>query len=246
MAEWFHKFFSGLYTRVLGKQFDEAYTLKQARLVKRLLKARKGQRVLDIPCGQGRLTIPLARMGLVMTGVDLTAAFIRRARCQARKAKLDIRFLQGDMRDIAFDGKFDAAFNWFTSIGYSSSKDDLAFCKKVFRALKPGGRFLVETINLSWLLRHFRERTEETVSGVRILHHNRWDARTRRLSSTWTFRWGKVTERKATSIRAYTGPELRALLRAAGFRDVRLYGNRPLGRLTQHSKRLIAVARRPV
>jgi len=245
MAEWFHRFFGGLYTKVLGKQFADTKTLKQARLVKRLLKARKGQRVLDIPCGQGRLTIPLARMGLLMTGVDLTAPFVRRARRQARKARLDIRFVQGDMRDIAFDGEFDAAFNWFTSIGYFSEEDNLVFCKKVFRALKPGGRFLVETMNVSWLMSHFRQRHEQTVSGVRILHHNRWDARKRRIHSTWTFHRRGVTERRSVSIRLYTGPEMRAMLRAAGFCGIVLYGYSPLGRFTRHSKRLIAVARKP-
>jgi SAM-dependent methyltransferase len=235
-----------LYTKVLGKQFEDTKTLKQARLVKRLLKARKGQRVLDIPCGQGRLTIPVARMGLAMTGVDLTAPFVRRARRQARKEGLGIRFLQGDMRDIAFEGEFDAAFNYFTSIGYFSDEDNLAFCKKVFRALKPGGRFLVETMYGSWLSGHFREKSESMIGGVRIVRRNGLDRRTRRVHSTWTFRRGKVTERRRISIRLYTGPEMRAMLRAAGFRGIVLYGYPPLGRLTRHSKRLIAVARRPV
>jgi hypothetical protein len=46
-------------------------------------------------------------------------------------------------------------------------------------------------------------------------------------------------------VRLYTSPEMRAMLRAAGFHDIVFYGYPPFGRLTRHSKRLIAVARKP-
>jgi len=245
MAEWFEQFFEGLYARVLSNQFAEAKTLRQARLVKRLLRARKGQSVLDIPCGMGRLTIPLARTGLVMTGVDLTAPYLRRARRTARRAGLDIRFLQSDMRRIEFDGEFDAAFNWFGSFGYFSDAENLAFCRRILRALRPGGRFLVEGINKSWLRSHLTPHAEDAIGGVRLVHRNRFDERTSRTVSIWTLTRGRAVERHRISLRLYTGAEMRGLLREAGFRDIQLFGNPPLGRLTRHSRRLIAVARRP-
>lgn len=244
-GEWFSKFFNGLYVKVLDKQFDEAQTLRHVRIVKRLLRLRKGQRVLDIPCGMGRITIPLARMGIEMTGVDLTAPFLRRARRRAGKAGLDVRFIRGDMREIAFDGEFDAAFNWFGSFGYFSEEDNLAFCKKVLRALRPGGRFLIEGVNKSWLLPHFLKKSESLISGVRIIHRNRWDARRQRVLSVWTLSKGRRTQRRRVSMRIYNGAEMRSMLRAAGFCDIKLYGYPPLGRLTRHSRRLIAVATRP-
>ena len=246
MAEWADRFFKGLYAQVLAHQFNEKRSVEQARTVKRLLRARKGQKVLDVPCGQGRLTIPLARMGLQMTGVDLTPGFIRKARRLARKERADVRFLVRDMRRIDFDGEFDAAFNWFTSIGYSSYAADLEFCRRVYRALKPGGRFLVETMNKSWLLSHFRtEKRDQTIGGVRIIEWGQWDARTGRIHSTWTFQKGRRRERHRLSIRQFNGADMRRLLREAGFREVMLYGHPPVGRFTRHSRRLIAVARRP-
>jgi hypothetical protein len=93
---------------------------------------------------------------------------------------------------------------------------------------------------------HFSERSVQTIAGVSFVHRNRWDARRRRVLATVTFRKGKARERKGISIRFYTGPELRSMLHAAGFCDIVLYGNPPLGRLTRHSRRLIAVARRPL
>ncbi|MCK4849796.1 MAG: methyltransferase domain-containing protein [Phycisphaerae bacterium] len=244
-SQWYQTFFDGLYAKVLPKTFDQQTTLKQARIVKRLLRLRKDQRALDIPCGLGRLTIPLAQMGLDMTGVDLTESYLWRARRLAKKNHLNIRLVHSDMRDIAFDSEFDAAFNWFGSFGYFSDADNLAFAKRVFQALKPGGRFLVEGINKSWLLSHFRRRMEQTVGGVRITYLNRWDAKTSRVSCTWILCKGSKTERRQISLREYNGSEIRFLLRTAGFRDIELYGNPPLGRFTRHSRRLIAVARHP-
>jgi SAM-dependent methyltransferase len=194
----------------------------------------------------GRLTIPLARMGMAMTGVDLTASYLRRARRRARQEGLDVRFIHADMRDIAFEGEFDAAFNWFGSFGYFTDEGNLAFCRRVLHALRPGGRFLVEGINRSWLLAHYRPHTEQTLGGVHIDQRNRWDARAGRVHSTWTFRKGQARERRHVRIRIYNGTELRALLRSAGFRDVELFTHSPFGRLTRHSRRLIAVGTRPM
>ena len=245
MAEWFETFFDGLYANVLPKTYDDAQSLEQARMVKRLLRVRKGQRVLDCPCGMGRLTLPLAKTGLAMTGVDLTPSYLRRARRQAKRAGLDVRFLRRDMRAIDFDAEFHGAFNWFGSFGYFSDEENLDVARRAFRALRPGGRFLIEGVNKSWLLTHFRAHAEQTVGTVHLAHENRWDEKTNRVCSTWTMSKGGRTERHELRMRIYNGGELRALLRAAGFRDVALHPRPPVGRFTRHSRRLIAVGRRP-
>jgi SAM-dependent methyltransferase len=156
------------------------------------------------------------------------------------------------MRRIEFDSEFDAAFNWFTSIGYFCDEDELDFCRRVLRALKPGGRFLVETLNKTWLLPRFLRRKRDRVGDVEILHCNRWDAASGRTADTWTFRRGGKVERHHISLRLYSAPDLRKLLAAAGFRDIRAYGGPapgdppcPLGRAGRHSRRIIVVARRP-
>lgn len=245
---WFHKFFDDLYGRVLAGQFDPAKTLRQARLIKRVLRLRKGQSVLDCPCGQGRLTVPLAKMGLRMTGIDFQPGYLARARRAAKKERLKIEFVRCDMRKLPFTGRFDAAINWFTSFGYFSDAGNLVAARAAFAALKPGGRFLIEMQNKSWLVNHFLPRARETINGVEIIHRHRWNRRASRVESTWTFRLGQRVERHSFSIRAYSGPELRALLRAAGFRDIRLFGRTLAGtaRLTRHSRRVIAVGTKPV
>lgn len=246
MPEWFETFFGGLYGRVLANQFAEETSREQAAMIRAILRLRKGQRVLDVPCGLGRITLPLARAGLRMTGVDLTASYVRKARALAKKKRLNARFIAQDMRRIDFDNEFDAAVNWFTSIGYFSDKDELAFCRRVFRALKPDGRFLVEANNKTWVNAHFVAfRPECSVGGVRVSEKCLARGRGGRLKMRWIFRRGNRTERCVLVLKQYDGPMLRKLLRKAGFRDVKLYGRPPLGRLTRHSKRLIAVGVKP-
>ena len=244
-TEWFERFFPGLYGEVLAGQFSAVRTLKEARLVKRLLKLRNGQKVLDVPCGMGRLTIPLAKMGLKMTGVDLTAPFIRRARRRATKERATVRFMHCDMRDIAFEGEFDAAVNWFSSFGYFAEADNLRFAKRALAALKPGGQFLVEVMNKTWLMSHLHPGRDETINGVRLVNRPRWNRRTNRIRDTWTMSKAGRTERRTMSMRVYSGAEMRRLLQAAGFRDVRVFDRRSLGPVTRGSKRFIAIGRRP-
>jgi len=78
---------------------------------------------------------------------------------------------------------------------------------------------------------------------VLIIQESRLDRGRSHVLSTWTFRRGRKAERHTIKMRLFDGAELRALLRAAGFGEVRLYG--PGGsRFPRHSRRLIAVARK--
>jgi len=242
---WYETFFDGLYADVLGRQFDPDRTRGQAAMVKRILRLRQGQRVLDCPCGMGRMTIALAQLGLEMTGVDLTERFLRRARRRARQAGVDVGFRRRDMREIDFAGEFHAVVNWFTSFGYFDEAGDLETARRALGALRPGGRLLIDSINKSWVLTHLRPNHEGAVGNVHIAHRSKWDAAASTMRDVWTMRSGGRTERRRCNVRLYNGRDLRALLRKAGFGEVTLYGWRPLGRLTRHSRRLIAVARKP-
>jgi ubiquinone/menaquinone biosynthesis C-methylase UbiE len=242
-SQWYHRFFGGLYGRVLAS-IPPQTSLRQARLVKQLLRLRKGQKVLDCPCGQGRLTVPLAGMGLAMTGMDITAPFLRQGRREAARQGLKINFIRRDMRRIDFHGEFDAVVNWFTSFGYFSDRDNLDFLRRARRALRPGGQLLIEALNKSWVMNHFQSDHDETINGVRIVSRCRWDKHTRRMHNVWKLYRGGRSETIRFTLRIFSGPELRVLLRQAGFRDIRLLAHtaKGAGRLTRHSMRFIAIA----
>jgi SAM-dependent methyltransferase len=193
----------------------------------------------------GRITIPLARSELKMTGVDVTPGFIRGAMAAARRVKVKARFFVADMRRLAFDGEFDAAFNWFTSWGYFTDRENLDALRRIRRALRPGGRFLVEGMNKSWVVRHLNlGRNMSRIGGVEVIQQSHWAPKTSRMSTLWELRRGRRVERHRIRVLVYDGAGIRRILQTAGFRDVKLYG-RGGAPFSRHSRRIIAVATRP-
>jgi trans-aconitate methyltransferase len=94
-----------------------------------------GERILDLGCGDGTLTRQIAERGATVVGVDASADFVSAARQAGSDARL------GDARSLAFDGEFDAVFS--NAVLHWVLDADAAL-SGIFRALRPGGRFVAE------------------------------------------------------------------------------------------------------
>lgn len=70
----------------------------------------KDAKVLELGCGTGRLTIPLAKNGYNITGVDFTSSMLQKAKAKTTKAGLNIEFIEADMRTLSLSEKFDLIF----------------------------------------------------------------------------------------------------------------------------------------
>jgi SAM-dependent methyltransferase len=100
-----------------------------------LLAPRPGERILDLGCGDGALTLKLAAIGCAVVGVDSSAPQIE----AARRLGLDARVADGER--LCFDAEFDAVFS-NAAIHWMKPPDDVI--AGVSRALRPGGRFVGE------------------------------------------------------------------------------------------------------
>src|SRR5437763_5256914 len=98
MSDWFRSFFSGMWADLQPDFFTAEETDRRAAMIERLLALRPASHVLDVPCGNGRLTVALARRGHTLTGVDFTPSFIAQARAAA--GNLPLTFLERDMRQL--------------------------------------------------------------------------------------------------------------------------------------------------
>lgn len=213
-----------------------------AELVWRLLSLEPGMRVLDVPCGEGRISGRLARRGCEVVGVDYTEAWIELARRQYPEAT----FQHGDMRSLAYDREFDAVVNWFTSFGYFDPPTNDDVLARLARALRPGGRLLLELHN-PWRLQRLLKQTGGTsayvVDNGSALMADRisYDAESR-MSRTERFivRDGRVRRLEFT-LEQVPGPELANRLRRAGFATVQLLGDGGSA-FGPDSRRLLAVA----
>jgi len=96
-----------------------------------------GLRVLDVACGTGNLAIPLARLGLVVTGVDIAPNLLVQARERAAAEGLSATFDEGDAEQLPYaDASFDAVVSMFGAM--FASRPDLV-AAEFARVLKPGG-----------------------------------------------------------------------------------------------------------
>ena len=103
-----------------------------------------GARLLDVGCGFGRHAIELARRGYDVVGIDPAPAMIAAAKENADPF-LPIDFRQAWGEEFVTETPFDAAICTFTSLGQISSRgENSGLVQRVFAALKPGGRFVVE------------------------------------------------------------------------------------------------------
>jgi SAM-dependent methyltransferase len=197
-----------------------------------------GASVLDLCCGHGRHAVRLAQRGYRMTGLDLSAYHIRLARKAAREAGVAVEWIQADMRDVPGRNRFDAIVNLFTAFGYFDEEDeDLRVLQGIRRALKPGGRFLIELMNRDNLMRVFRESDCTGVSeGGYIAELRRFDVLTGRINVDMLFFPADGKPRHHWhSIRLYTFSELRSLLEKAGLKVTGTWGafdGQELGRLS--------------
>jgi SAM-dependent methyltransferase len=175
-----------------------------------------GAEILDVPCGAGRLALPLAERGYRLTGVDWSREFLDHA--QARDTSRRVTWERRDMRDLPWRGRFDAAFCAGNSFGYLDDAGNAAFLRAVRDTLRPGGRFVLETpMVLENLLNHLQPRPWWKVGDLHLLAENRYDPATTRLDIEYTFVSGERVEVRRGSHRAFTYRELTALLTAAGF-----------------------------
>lgn len=106
----------------------------------------KKDRILDLGCGFGRITIPLAKEGYKIEGIDITPVMIEKANELAKKENINITFKVGDMRNLPYN---DNTFNivlclWSSFMELSKENEQLKAVKEILRVLKPNGYSFIE------------------------------------------------------------------------------------------------------
>ena len=215
-SNWYEHFFHGVAVDLWLKALPVEHTRKEADEIERLMSVPPGADVLDVPCGAGRLALELASRGYRVTGVDLSAESLQHARAAdvERRVVWELR----DMRDLPWPDRFDAAFCFGNSFGYLDDEGDRAFLRAVAAALKPGGRFVLETpMIVESLLAQIKERPWYKAGDIYLLVKNDYDAARGRLDIEYTFVSNGHIEVRHGTHRAYTYRQLHELFEEAGF-----------------------------
>jgi SAM-dependent methyltransferase len=210
----------GFYEEMLEERSDS-----EVELMLRLLELPDGAEILDAPCGHGRIANRLAARGFRVTGLDNNAKFIELARSRAAEQGVSVDYVEGDLRELPFEGRFDALINWFSSFGYFDDDTNRRVLARFRRALKPGGVLLLEQASrellLSNLPRHggpaliMTERGDDLMIDRVTFDLGAGRSHTDRI----TVRDGRVS-RSQFSLSQPTASQLADWLHDAGFRSV--------------------------
>ncbi|MFG2994493.1 class I SAM-dependent methyltransferase [Streptomyces sp. NPDC048257] len=229
--------------------FSPERAAQAVRIVERspLFRFPAGARVLDLCCGPGLFTVPLARAGHAVTGVDLSAPMLARALTYCQEAGVKARFVESDMRAFAEPGVFDTVINMFTSFGYFDRlEDNVQVLRNAHTSLAPGGTLLIDVVGKEILAR-LDERVSLSERDGRVLVQrdtvlDDWT----RLRSDWYAIEGSHAARGSMTLFLYSAGELRDMLGSAGFTDVRFHGDYDGAPYDHRAERLIAVASKGV
>jgi SAM-dependent methyltransferase len=230
---------------------SQRYTQREIAFLEQCRLLHPGQRILDVACGGGRHSLAMARRGAIVTGIDLGPAAIATAQRRAKKAGLRIEFVQADVRRLEYEAVFDAVTFIFGCFTEMPRRDAAEALRRISRSLRPGGMFLLDVYaprffaaldgEQEWWVGH------DFIAGhfpqlvlTEYFYYPREKTYARRdfvcdatTGAIHTF---------GVSGQAYTLPELRSMLTAAGLSPTKVWGGWQGEEVTPDSQLYVVLA----
>jgi SAM-dependent methyltransferase len=244
---WWEDIFGEDFSRAIPRLSDKQIS-REVDFIEESLGVAKGGVVLDLGCGSGHHAVDLASRGYGVVGYDLSVYQLALAADVAQERDQKINFLQGDMREMAFEAMFDGIYCWNTSFGYFEEEKNLAVAERVFRALKPGGMFLIDVANRDFAANYSPSQLWYEGDSCVCMDDMSVDFITSRLRVKRSVIFDDGRSRECTySVRLYSLHELGKLLHDVGFRVTEASGNTatPGVFFGEVSPRLIVLAQKP-
>lgn len=210
-------------------------SLSDLTFYKRWLPENKDARILELCCGTGRLTLPIAKDGYNISGVDYTSSMLERAKVKAAEAELKINFIEADIRLLDLQEKFELIFIPFNSIHHLYKNEDLFKTLKVVgNHLKERGLFLLDCFNpnIQYIVESEKEPkviAEYTTSDGRdvlIKQTMKYESATQMNRIAWHyFINGKFHSIQNMDMRLFFPQELNSYLEWAGWNIIHKFGD---------------------
>jgi SAM-dependent methyltransferase len=222
---WWSDFFNGFVADAQRRMFPAAVTEADVRIAAELVGCKPPAKLLDVPCGTGRIAVELAALGFDVTGVELTAEYLADARTAAEARGVTLALRESDMRDLPWHDAFDAAICMGNSFSYFEPAGNAEFVRAVHRVLRPGGVFVLQTnFAAESILPNARGRSYFELGDMTFLHDPQYDPRRGVIETAYTMLSGGRRECRTATYQVYLVRELVALLETAGFGDVQTIG----------------------
>lgn len=247
MTDWTADFFSGLALDAWQRANPAEVTLAEVAFLEHALQLGSSKRLLDIPCGDARHAIELARLGHHVTAVDAATDNKVRADALAADAAVTIDFVLGDMRALPERLPFAGAYCWGNSFGYFPRAESQRFVHALAQRLAPGARFVLDTAtSAESLLVELEKRSWTRVDDdLVLLMACEYDARESRLDTTYTsLLRDQVVDTRTAHHYVFTSGEIVGMFHAAGFEVLDMFEDLEETPFELGSERLLLVAER--
>lgn len=208
--------------------------LSDLQFYKKWLPKNKDAKILELCCGTGRLTLPIAKDGYNICGVDYTSSMLERAKIKASEAGLEVGFVEADIRTLDLHEKFDLIFMPFNSIHHLYKNEDLfETLKRVESHLNEKGRFLLDCFNptIHYIVQGEKEPeviaeyTTDDGREVLIRQTMHYENATQINRIKWHyFINGEFHSTQNMDMRLFFPQELDSYLTGAGFRIIHKFG----------------------
>jgi SAM-dependent methyltransferase len=219
-----------IYEFVQYRAYADALTRDEVDFIETALDLQEDAAVLDVACGGGRHALELARRGYSAEGVDNSPTLVAYATQCAYQDATRARFVQGDMRELAYQQQFDAALVMNSSLGFFEDATNRATLGRVAQALVDGGKLLLQCLNpyqIERYLQGFRSGWHQIAGGY-MLRQACFEPRTATLQIDYRFLHpgqGLDAQHPGDRIRLYGYPELAQMLESVQLRPIAVFGD---------------------
>lgn len=243
--------FAGVYDTLMDDYDYDAWSSYYLSLIRKA-HGRYPARAVECACGTGSLTVRLAKEGLQMVGVDLSAAMLRRAEEKARKWGVEASFVRQDMKRLELPRRVGTVLATCDGVNYLTTPQDVkAFFRSAFDCLLPGGVLCFDCSS-----RHKLENMMgnsffgEERDGLAILWQNRLNQESHILSMDVTFfvreedgRYRRFREEHRQ--RAHDQKEIECWLSETGYEEIHAFGEMRTDAPRKEDIRIHYIARKP-
>jgi SAM-dependent methyltransferase len=215
-----------------------------------------GEPVLELACGTGRITIPIAEQGIRITGLDVSEPMLSQAKRKAAEKRVSIKWVQSDCRDFKLDERFNLIFFPFNSIVHLHDLESIEACFSCVRKhLASEGRFIIDVFvpGFQYLARDPTKRypvaeyTDPDGRGrVVMTESNVYDCAKQINRIKWYYHIGQDAKEivKENNMRMFYPQELDALLHYNGFMIESKFGNYDESSFTSDSPKQLIISRK--
>jgi ubiquinone/menaquinone biosynthesis C-methylase UbiE len=244
--EWWESYFDAQYLLEYEPIFSPSRDRADVSRLIEILGLAAGERVLDVPCGQGRHAHLLAEAGFDVTGLDYSKHLLDVAK--KRGTSENLRYVQGDMRALPdkWTGSFAAVLNLFTSFGFFlDPQDDVRAMREFARVLEPNGVLIWHGGSRDGVMAKFLSRDWwKSEDGTMIAHERTFDPLSGILSIRSHWNGTKASGEREHRIRLYTATRLAEICQSAGLIVEEAYDGWSDAPLTRRSSEMLLVARK--